>query len=354
MAVVLAIFYSWMTNISVGVPMTSLRFVLGLLIMGAATRADTMGVFVTSQFQGIVGVSLAALVLMRRQGNPFAAEAANGGLQDHWTTGRAGWRQKGGERFKGRQDYGTTGLQANLAGNGMPAAGVLTGLIEGAQPEAGGGQGTGNRPSGSESQPESAAADGDRLHGNQLIRVGEGQETEGIRHTANGGGKSEIGDRRPEIRERLAADGGTVRTMPIRTPKRIASWMPRRVRQQVAAEQRAAAARSAAEGGDLKLEPSEARQTGATQQPRSGIAGRRDQTGEGEGAAEVQTANGGDLRPEAGGQKHQQNRLRQVAVPYRNYRRYRGSVGGKVKKWESWRFEGGNVSTFAPSATFAL
>ena len=38
----------------------------------------------------------------------------------------------------------------------MPAAGVLTGLIEGAQPEAGGGQGTGNR----------------------------GQETDGIRHEA--------------------------------------------------------------------------------------------------------------------------------------------------------------------------
>ena len=30
----------------------------------------------------------------------------------------------------------------------MPAAGVLTGLIEGAQPEAGGGQGTGNRGQG--------------------------------------------------------------------------------------------------------------------------------------------------------------------------------------------------------------
>ena len=92
--------------------MTSLRFVLGLLIMGAATKADTMGVFVTSQFQGIVGVSLAAMVLMRRQGNPFAA----GGGEEAYGHGprvRAGWRQKGGERLKGRQDYGTTGLQAN-------------------------------------------------------------------------------------------------------------------------------------------------------------------------------------------------------------------------------------------------
>jgi hypothetical protein len=62
LAVVLAMFYSWVTNISVGVPMTSLRFVLGLLIMAAATKADTMSVFITSQFQGIVGVSLAARV----------------------------------------------------------------------------------------------------------------------------------------------------------------------------------------------------------------------------------------------------------------------------------------------------
>ena len=74
LAIVLAIFYALITNLTVGVPMTSLRFVLGLLIMAASTRADTMGVFVTTQFQGVVGVSLAAMVLMRRQGNPFAAQ----------------------------------------------------------------------------------------------------------------------------------------------------------------------------------------------------------------------------------------------------------------------------------------
>ncbi len=87
LAIVLAIFYGFITNLTVGVPMTSLRFVLGLLIMAAATRADTMGVFVTTQFQGIVGVSLAAMVLMRRQRNPFA-DAANGGLRDIATDGR--------------------------------------------------------------------------------------------------------------------------------------------------------------------------------------------------------------------------------------------------------------------------
>ncbi|MFM8459815.1 MAG: hypothetical protein ACKOB0_12915, partial [Chthoniobacterales bacterium] len=34
-------------------------------------RADTMAIFVTSQFQGIIGVGIAALLLMRRQPNPF-------------------------------------------------------------------------------------------------------------------------------------------------------------------------------------------------------------------------------------------------------------------------------------------
>lgn len=79
LAVVLGIFYSIVTKATVGVPMTSLRFVLGLLIMAAATKADTMGVFVTTQFQGVVGVSVAALVLMRRHKNPFALEPASRG-----------------------------------------------------------------------------------------------------------------------------------------------------------------------------------------------------------------------------------------------------------------------------------
>lgn len=74
LAIVLAMFYAFITNLTVSVPMTSLRFVLGLLIMGAATKADTMGIFVTTQFQGVIGVALAAIVLMRRQRNPFAEQ----------------------------------------------------------------------------------------------------------------------------------------------------------------------------------------------------------------------------------------------------------------------------------------
>jgi hypothetical protein len=72
LAIVLAAFYAFMTRLTVGVPMTSLRFVLGLVVMAASTKADTMGIFVTTQFQGAVGVTMAALLLMRRQTNPLA------------------------------------------------------------------------------------------------------------------------------------------------------------------------------------------------------------------------------------------------------------------------------------------
>jgi hypothetical protein len=207
LAVVLAIFYSWMTNISVGVPMTSLRFVLGLLIMGAATRADTMGVFITTQFQGIVGVSLAAMMLMRRQPNPFAEEQ-----EMEVKSGKVG-------RWEGRQ--------------------------QGARSEEQG------------AREESARVG--RLEG--------GKVGEGGRDTASAA-------------PRDVGTGGTVRTMPIRTPKRIARWMPRRIRAAVVA-----AARSAEETGDSE-----------------------------QGTAEAQ--NGSGVTREA-------QRPRQVAVPYQNYRRYR-------------------------------
>lgn len=80
----------------------------------------------------------------------------------------------------------------------------------------------------------------------------------------------------------VAADGGVVRALPIRTPKRIASWMPRRVRAAVVAQY--AAQEVGGEEGEARV-PS-------------------DQESE---------------RPKDG-----RERPRQVAVPYQNYRRYRG------------------------------
>jgi hypothetical protein len=207
LAVFLGIFYGFFTNLSVGVPMTSLRFVLGLLILGAATKADTMGVFLTQQFQGIVGVSLAALVLMKRQSNPFAAEG-----------GREGMR---------------------------------------------------HTAEGSESKRQPSLRDG--LPSNQLTRDEKSKRLGGDAplHAVTPAGQ-------------VTGDGGMVRTLPIRTPKRIASWMPRRVRAAVVAQY--AAQEIGGEEGEVK--------------------GPRDQESK---------------RPKDGSE-----RPRQVAVPYQNYRRYRG------------------------------
>jgi hypothetical protein len=208
-------FYSWITNVSVGVPMTSLRFVLGLLIMAAATRADTMGVFITSQFQGVIGVSMAALLLMRRQWNPFAAEGGGEGIQH---TGN-GMRNE------------TYGAGHGAWSRGKGAVSPSLGSVE----QTGGKQLAANPPT----------------------------------HAVTTAGQ-------------VAADGGVVRTMPIRTPKRIASWMPRRVRAAVVAQYAAQ---------EVGGEEGEAR-------------GPSDQESE---------------RPKDG-----RERPRQVAVPYQNYRRYRG------------------------------
>ena len=81
--------------------------------------------------------------------------------------------------------------------------------------------------------------------------------------------------------------GGTVRTMPIRTPKRIASWMPRRVRAAVVA------ARNAADDATKELQDNG-----------------EEWNGEGPRA---------ERKPKDGSEKP-----RQLAVPYRNYRHYRG------------------------------
>jgi hypothetical protein len=257
LAIVLAIFYALITNLTVGVPMTSLRFVLGLLIMAAATRADTMGVFVTTQFQGVVGVSLAAMVLMRRQANPFAAEGGEG--RRHTA---------GGIRQEVRGKWGRVGEANRLKAqktkrpfeDGMPAPRVLTGLIEGA--------------------PEGRADESVRDQESKRLRA---ERRETARGVAEGKPKDE-GLEAAGTRD--VGTGGTVRTLPIRTPKRIASWMPRRVRAAVTAQQ------LAAQADGIRLEAN---------------------GGEGEGLRDEETK-----RP-----KDERERPRQVAVPYRNYRRYR-------------------------------
>lgn len=87
----------------------------------------------------------------------------------------------------------------------------------------------------------------------------------------------------------VAGDGGVVKTLPSRTPKRITRWMPRRVRQQVAAEQWAAA---------------DQRTKGLKDE---GTEGKSDDVK----SKELRVASNGE-------------RQRQLGVPFQNYRRYRG------------------------------
>ena len=171
-----------------------------------------MAIFVTSQFQGIMGVSIAAYLLMRRQSNPFYN--ADAGV-------RAGPGQ-------GMVD-------------GLPAPGLLSDLIEGSTKK----RSAGRMPNGIEYGPERAIE-------------GVGPQT------------AEDKMQNSEARRQLAADGAVVRTMSIRTPKRIASWMPRRVRAAVVAQY------------------AEEEEPEGTETPKDGS-----------------------------------ERPRQLAVPYQNYRRYR-------------------------------
>jgi hypothetical protein len=213
LAVALGLFYAWVARLTVGVPMTSLRFVVGLLVMAAATSSDTMGIFVSMQFQGIVGVTLASMLLMRWQSNPFAAEGGE--------TERAVWSME-----RGAGKWGPAYARGGYGGtSGMPAPGILTNLIEGAP----------------------------------------------VERAQHGARSEELGAGHAVTAPRDVGTGGTVRTLPIRTPKRIASWMPRRVRAAVVA------------------------QYAAEEEPEG-----------------TETPKDGSEKP------------RQLAVPYQNYRRYRG------------------------------
>ena len=116
LAVLLALFYTYFARLTFGVPMTSLRFVLGLLVMGASVKSDTMALFVTSQFQAIVGVSFAALFLMRRQANPFLEESAP------WRAVQGAPKKLTGERQM---------ADAVRVGDGIPTPSMLASLIEG-------------------------------------------------------------------------------------------------------------------------------------------------------------------------------------------------------------------------------
>jgi hypothetical protein len=167
----------------------------------------------------------------------------------------------------------------------MPAPGVLAGLIEGA--------------------PEGRADESVRDQESERPKDEESKRLRAERReTARGVAEGKPKDERFEAAgPRDVGRGGVVRTLPTQTPKRIARWMPRRVRQQVAAEQRAA------------------------EEQRESVSVEQKDGASVEGSASASAAaNGSRLHdPSAGQAGVTSGRPRQVAVPYRNYRRYRGA-----------------------------
>lgn len=81
MALLLASLYSAVSRITVGVPITSFRFVSGLIVLAGVTNDNSFGVFITMQFQAVVGVALASFFLMKREPNPFYVENGSEGMR---------------------------------------------------------------------------------------------------------------------------------------------------------------------------------------------------------------------------------------------------------------------------------
>jgi hypothetical protein len=103
MSILLSFGYAYTTRFSSHVPITSFRFVSGLVILASVTNENTLGVFVGAQFQAIVGVAMASFFLMRRQPNPFAAQ---GGAEEQWQKAE-GIRRKKAEGMSGPRDQET-------------------------------------------------------------------------------------------------------------------------------------------------------------------------------------------------------------------------------------------------------
>ena len=98
LSILLSSGYALATRLSSRVPITSFRFVAGLVVLASVTNENTLGVFVAAQFQAIVGVALASFFLMRRQPNPFAAEGTSEELRQI----ADGMRQQKGEGIGAR------------------------------------------------------------------------------------------------------------------------------------------------------------------------------------------------------------------------------------------------------------
>lgn len=208
LAVCLSVAFSLFTRLTVRAPLTSLRFVMGLLVMLGSTTADTMGVFIPMQFQGIMAVSMASMVFMRRQRNPFAAGGGEGTRQ---TAG--GKRRSNGVSV--RQCFGEAKGQLKAADQGFKGTGDGAAESRGRRDKGTKGQRdqetkgpkdqgtTGERREGSAC---AFAAANDSRRGSATARQAgvsslpaRGVASAGLERAESGGRGSDIGERRSEI-----------------------------------------------------------------------------------------------------------------------------------------------------------
>ena len=74
MALGLGIFLGWVTRQSTGVPLFSLRFLFAILVLNTLLGTNnTLGVFVTTLWQGTIALLALAFVLMKKLPNPLYA-----------------------------------------------------------------------------------------------------------------------------------------------------------------------------------------------------------------------------------------------------------------------------------------
>ena len=76
LAVLLAVFYGWVSRQSIGVPLLSLRFLFAVLVLsGTLSSNNTMGVFVTTLWQSAMALLTMGFLLTKKMPNPLYVQA---------------------------------------------------------------------------------------------------------------------------------------------------------------------------------------------------------------------------------------------------------------------------------------
>jgi hypothetical protein len=71
-AILIGVFLGWVGRISMGVPLMSFRFFFAILVLNTYLATNnTMGVFITTLWQGSIGMILLSFIMMKKLPNPL-------------------------------------------------------------------------------------------------------------------------------------------------------------------------------------------------------------------------------------------------------------------------------------------